>query len=102
MLPIPSPDFIDIINVSGSQAEEEDQHPDDAGDDQHLVVEAEPGKVEAHLEKKWKILSDLKRYSYYSFFEGEERRKCSGNGITVTWGDPTYIEIAGAINQPRI
>ena len=52
MLPSPSPDFIDIINVSGSQAEEEDKHPDDAGDDQHLVVEAEPGKVEAHLEKK--------------------------------------------------
>ena len=52
MLPSPSPDFIDIINVSGSQAKEENEHADDAGDDQHLVVEAEPGKVEAHLEKK--------------------------------------------------
>ena len=46
------PSNVEAVNVGGGEAIDEDEDANNAWDDQHLVVEPQPGKVEAHLRKK--------------------------------------------------
>ena len=46
------PSNVETINIGGGEAIDEDKDANNAWDDQHLVVETQPGKVEAHLRKK--------------------------------------------------
>ena len=46
------PSNVEAVNIGGGEAIDEDEDANNAWDDQHLVVETQPGKVEAHLRKK--------------------------------------------------
>ena len=46
------PSNVEAINIGGGEAIDEDEDANNAWDDQHLVVETQPSKVEPHLRKK--------------------------------------------------
>ena len=89
------PSNVEAINIGGGEAIDEDEDANNAWDDQHLVVETKPSKVEAHLRKKimFETLSVKMR-----------RRAENVAAIQLHLQGRSHIhrlEIAGAVNQSR-
>ena len=89
------PSNVEAVNIGGGEAIDEDEDANNAWDDQHLVVETQPGEVEAHLRKK-------RLFETFSVKMRRRRREILRQYNYVYRADPTYIEIAGAVNQSRI
>ena len=47
------PSLVDRVHAVGTGSIEEDKHPKDGWEHQHLVVETQPGEVQTHLERNY-------------------------------------------------